>query len=157
MTPCQEVVQGVFGDDGIHPLADVPGSGEVGHPPDQGTAGKLGTSWPAASMGRQNRGRASPLLAELEPRKRRGIRASESLGAGKERQTRDKRDQFGETSKLDIWEQRNSLIFHSLLGDVHNRVYYIYYKQFIVDNRLIRTYGCYFLHIIYVIYCSAYV
>ena len=45
----------------------------------------------------------------------------------------------------------------SLLGDVHNRVYYVEYTQFIVDNKLIRTYGCYFLHRIYVIYCSAYV
>ena len=97
MTSCQEVAQGVFGDHGVLLRANVPGSDECGHPPDQGTIGKSGTSWPAAILGWRNRGRASPLLAELDPRKRRGIRASESLGAGKERQTRTKRDQFIET------------------------------------------------------------
>ena len=90
VNPCQEVAQGVFGDDGIRLIASVPGSGEVGHPPDQGTAGKLGIPYPAASLVRRNRGRASQLLAELYPRKRRGLRASKSLGAVKERQTRDR-------------------------------------------------------------------
>ena len=49
VTPCQEVPQGVFGYDRICLLTDVPDSGKVGHPPDQGTSGKLGTSWPASS------------------------------------------------------------------------------------------------------------
>ena len=97
MTPCQEVAQGIFGDDGIHLLVNVSGSGKVVHPTDQGTAGKLETSWPAAIMGRWNRGRASPLLAELDHGKRQVLRSSESLWAGKERQPRYKRDQFGET------------------------------------------------------------
>ena len=97
MTPCQEVAQGIFRDDGIRLLVNVSGSGEVGHPTDQGTAGKSETYWPAAIMGRRNRGRARPLLAELDHGKRQVLRASESLWAGKERQTQDKRDQFGET------------------------------------------------------------
>ena len=29
MTPCQEVAQGVFGDDGIHSLANIPGSDKL--------------------------------------------------------------------------------------------------------------------------------
>ena len=59
------MAQGVFGDGGIFLLADVSISGEAKHPPSQGTAVKLGTSWPKASLGQRSGVRASPLLTDI--------------------------------------------------------------------------------------------
>ena len=65
MPPFQEVTHGLFGDGGIILLTDVPGSGEVKHPPDQRIENESGTYWTLVSMVWQIKFRASLLLVEL--------------------------------------------------------------------------------------------
>ena len=45
------MAQGVLGDSGIIPVTDVPSSGGVKHPPNEGEAVESGTSCPMNSLG----------------------------------------------------------------------------------------------------------